>query len=107
MKLENGLALKSIMQVRHIKDFIQRVTTTQSTDPVTGDPVENTVVAQGSLAFHIFASNNLDTWVELKSLRGIPWKYYKFEYDFSNLVAVDRFAGSVIITQERRTDKLR
>jgi hypothetical protein len=87
MKLENALALKSIMQVKHIHDM------------------------QGSLTLRIFASNKLSQsdsdWVELFSLRGVPWKYYKFRYDFTGLKATDRFAGTMLITQERRIDKLR
>lgn len=83
MKLEDGLALKTIMQMQHIKQMT------------------------GSLTLRIFASNNLDNWVELHSLRGTPWKYYKFQYNFSNLIATDRFAGTVLVTQERRTNKLR
>ena len=83
MKLENGLALKSIMQIRNIRDM------------------------EGTMTLRIFASNNLTSWVELTSLRGVPLKYYRFMYGFTGLKATDRFAGSVIITQERRTDKLR
>jgi hypothetical protein len=83
MKLENALALKSIMQIRHVLQM------------------------QGAMSLHIFASNNLDNWAELHSLRGTPWKYYRFQYDFSNLKATDRFAGTMLITQERRTNKLR
>lgn len=83
MKLENAMALKSIMQVRHISDM------------------------EGMMTMRIFASNNLDNWIELHSLGGMPWKYYRFRYDFSNLKATDRFAGTLLITQERRTDKLR
>jgi hypothetical protein len=84
MKLENALALKSIMQVRHISQM------------------------DGSMTLRIFASNNLDNnWAELHSLRGTPWKYYKLRYDFTNLKATDRFAGTMLITQERRTNKLR
>lgn len=83
MKLENGLALKSIMQIRHILQM------------------------NGSLALRLYASNNLNAWAELNSLGGTPWKYFRFRYDFTNMKAVDRFAGSVIISHERRTDKLR
>lgn len=83
MKLENGLALKSIMQIRHILQM------------------------NGTLALRLYASNNLSNWAELHSLGGMPWKYYRFRYDFTNMKAVDRFAGSVIISHERRTDKLR
>lgn len=91
MKLENALALKSILQVRHIHTIKLSQTTT--------------------LTFKVYASNNLDrdqnTWVQLTSLRGRPWKYYKFVYEFTGLKATDRFAGTMLITQERRTDKLR
>jgi hypothetical protein len=83
MKLENALALKSIMQVKHIKDM------------------------HGTLEMRLFASNNLTNWVELTSLKGIPWKYYRFRFDFKNLIATDRFAGTMLATQERRTNKFR
>jgi hypothetical protein len=83
MKLENGLALKSIMQIKNIRYM------------------------EGSMTLRIFASNDLNHWVELRSLRGAPWKYYRFRYDLSDMKATDRFGGSVLITQERRTDKLR
>ncbi len=84
MKLENALALKSIMQMRNIKDM------------------------EGTLTVTIKAANDLaGQWTTLTSLRGRPWKYYKMKYDFANLKATDRFAGTVIITQERRTNKLR
>jgi hypothetical protein len=93
MKLENALALKSIMQVRHILQF---------TPYTVGNATQ-----KGTMTLRIFASNNLDNWVELHSLRGTPWKYYRFRFDFSNMKATDRFAGTMLITQERRTNKLR
>lgn len=83
IKLENALALKSIMQIRNIYEM------------------------EGSVKLRIFASNNFNNWVELHSLRGTPWKYYRFAYQFENMKATDRFAGAVLITQERRTNKLR
>lgn len=86
MKLENALALKSILQVRHVKQF--------------GG-------GQNELRLRIFASNNLESWCELHSLGGMPWKYYRFRYDFHNLIATDRFSGTMLITQERRTNKLK
>ena len=93
MKLENALALKSIMQIRNMGFF-----------SVSDDNGQDT---SATIQLQIFASNNLMDWVELTSLRGIPWLYYRFLYTFGNLFATDRFAGSVLITQERRTDKLR
>ena len=84
MKLENAQALKSIMQIRHVKQM------------------------QGTVSLQIFASNNLNgNWVELHSLRGTPWLYYKFILSFSNMPATDSYAGMVVVTQERRINKLR
>ena len=107
MKLENALALKSLMQIRHIKVFTPYTVEETSIDPETNQEVTTNVNAIGTMTLRIFASNNLDNWAELHSLRGTPWKYYRFRYDFSNLKATDRFAGSLIISQERRTNKLR
>mgnify|MGYP006988868531 CR=1 FL=1 len=83
MKLENGLALKSIMQIRNIGQM------------------------DGSLELHIYGSNDLEHWFEKDSLRGVPWKYYRFRYVFDGMSATDRFSGAVVVTQERRPDKLR
>lgn len=83
MKFENGLGMKSLMQVKNLRQM------------------------QGTLQLSVYASNDIEHWVQLSSLRGTPWKYFRFRFDFSNMKATDRFAGSVIITQERRTDKLR
>lgn len=85
MKLENALALKSIMHINHIHDMSYNAV----------------------LAMRIFASNNLKEWVELNSLRGVPWLYYRFRYDFGNMQATDRFSGTMLVTQERRTNKPR
>ena len=75
--------MKSIMQVRHIADM------------------------EGTMTLRVFASNNLTSWAELHSLRGMPWKYYRFRYDFTGLKATDRFAGTVVVTQDRRANKMR
>lgn len=83
MKFDNALALKSIRQIMTVKQM------------------------EGSMTYRLFASNDLQSWVELSSLRGMPWKYYKLRFDFSRLKATDRFGGAVIVTQERRTNKLR
>lgn len=85
LKLENALALKTIMDAKHIMRLSSGAT----------------------ISWKLMASNNMDVWAQLTSLRGKPWKYYKFEYNFSNLKAVDTFAGTVIVTEERRTNKLR
>jgi hypothetical protein len=101
MKLENALALKSIMQIKHICQFSPySVTDTSGETPVT-------TTQKGTLTFRLFASNDLEHWTELTSLKSVPWKYYRFRLDFSNLIATDRFAGTMLITQERRINKLR
>lgn len=83
MSLGSPYALKSIRQVRNI------------------------MAMQGSVTLRIYGSNDLTAWRELNNLRGTPWKYYRFRYDFTNLKATDRFVGAAVITQERRTNKLR
>ena len=83
LKLGDSLALKSIMRMKNIKDM------------------------SGTMSVSIEGSDDLNNWRTLMSLRTKPWKYYRFRYNFSGLLATDRFAGTVLITQERRTNKLR
>lgn len=104
LKLENALALKSILQVRHITAFHPYPVSVEGEGTVSVDSVDTT---RPSLTFKVYASNNLTSWVQLRSLRGTPWKYYRFVYTFTDLRADDHFAGSVLITQERRTNRLR
>lgn len=85
MKLEDGLSLKTIMDLKNIY----------------------TINAQGSITLSIYGSNNCENWMEVNSLTGVPWKYYRFKIVFSNMKATDRFSGTVLVTQERRTNKLR
>lgn len=97
MKLENGLSLKSILQMRHVTDFKDYKVTQEG----------QTTTAHGKLTLHIYASNNLREWVELKSLRGMPWKYYRLKYVLTGMKATDTFGGTVVVTQVRRNGKLR
>lgn len=83
MKFDNAMALKSIRQIKNVHYM------------------------EGQLTYRLFASNDLKNWRELNSLRGMPWKYYRLHFSFTGLKATDRFAGTVIVTQERRTNKLR
>ena len=85
IKLENGLALKSIIQMRQVKEF--------------GNGAQMMVSIEGS--------NDLRSWKRLTHLRGTPWKYYRMTLEFTDLKATDRYAGMVLISQERRTNKLR
>ena len=83
MKLENGLALKTIMDMKNIGTM------------------------EGTLVVTIYGSNDCQHWMEVPSLTGIPWKYHRFKIVFSDMKATDRFSGTLLVTQERRTNKLR
>lgn len=83
MKFNNALSLKSIRQIHNVSDMV------------------------GTMEFSLKASNDLKTWVTMNSLRGLPWKYYRLTLTFTGMKATDRFTGTVVVTQERRTNKLR
>lgn len=83
MKLENGFALKTIHEIVHTHQM------------------------QGTFVIRLYVSNTLKAWAEIHSLSGTPFKYYRIQYDFKNLLATDRFSGSVLVTEEKRTNKLR
>lgn len=83
MKFGDGMSLKSIMQLKNVYQM------------------------EGDVSLRIYASNDMNNWRELHSLRNSPWKYYKFRFDFGNMKATDRFAGTQLVFQERRTNKLR
>lgn len=86
VKFDSALTLKSIMRMRNIYELN----------------------ANGHLGVRIYARNDLNSaWRELTHLRGTPWKYYRLQYDFTGLKATDRFAGTVLVTQERYTNKPR
>lgn len=101
MKLENALALKTIIDMEHVCDLHKDVVA-----PVPGEDNQYTY-DEGRIALSIQVSNDLKNWQSLSSLRGTPWKYYRFTYELTNLLATDAFAGTVLLTEERRTDKLR
>ena len=85
MKFGNALTLKSIRQIKHLMDM----------------------KTSAQMSVTLWASNDCRQWVQLQSLRGKPWKFYRLKYSFSHLVATDRFIGTVFVTQESRNDKLR
>lgn len=85
MKLGGGMTLKSIMQMKQVKELN----------------------ADAQMTVSIEGSNDLRTWKRLTHLRGTPWKYYRMTLEFTDLKATDRYAGMVLISQERRTNKLR
>ena len=85
IKFGNAQLLKSLRQVLHVDD----------------------IHSGASVTLHVYVSNNLKDWSELKSLRGMGWKYFRFGLSFSGLSATDSYSGLLAITQGRRTDKLR
>lgn len=85
IKFGNAQLLKSLRQVLHVDD----------------------IHSGASVTLHVYVSNNLKDWGELKSLRGMGWKYFRFGLSFSGLSATDSYSGLLAITQGRRTDKLR
>lgn len=83
VKMGDAQSLKSLRQVLNVKDI------------------------SGRMGLHVYVSNNLRNWGELKSLKGMGWKYYRFGIEFAGLKATDSYSGLIAITQSRRTDKLR
>lgn len=112
LKLEDALALKTIIQVKHIHHLHALTTDTEAVNPVSGETEQ---VSTPNFSFAIEATNNLEAtndsgdtrWCPVTSLRSYPWKYYRFTYTFSNLLPTDTFSGTVLITDTRRTNKLR
>lgn len=84
LKLGSSIQLKTIHQIVHLFNS-----------------------SGGTLNLHVYASNDCRNWVELHSLHGKPWKYYRFSYTLSNISASDTFAGTVIDFAPRFTNKIR
>lgn len=84
LKLGSSIQLKTIHQIVHLFNS-----------------------ADGTLKLRVYASNDCRNWVELHSLHGKPWKYYRFSYTLSNISASDTFAGTVIDFTPRFTNKIR
>jgi hypothetical protein len=87
MKFGNILTLKSIRHIRHL--YVMN--------------------SNAEVSLTVTASNDGVNWTNpaLTSLRGKPWKLYKFRIVFNMMKATDRYAGTVVWTQERRTEKPR
>ena len=85
MKFGNALTLKSIREMKHLA----------------------MMGSQAEVQVRVYASNDCRQWVEVKSLRGKPWKYYRLRYYFSRILPTDRFIGTVFRVKETRDNKLR
>lgn len=84
MKFGNALTLKSMREIKHLKDL-----------------------REGEMHVTLWASNDGKQWVQLNSLRGKAWRYFRLRYAFTGMAATDRFIGTVFVTQERRQWRLR
>jgi hypothetical protein len=86
IKFGDGMVLKSVREMKLLRDMN----------------------ASATIAVKIEASNDLkNNWNDLKSLRGVPYKYFRLTFTFNHMKATDRFAGLAAIVQYRRTNKLR
>lgn len=85
MKFEQAMALKSLRDLKHIKD----------------------VSPEAEIDLTIYASNDCASWQQLPSLKGRGFKYFKFRYDLTNLKAADAFCGTVLYYTTRLTDRIR
>lgn len=85
MKFEQAMALKSLRDLKHIKD----------------------VSPEAEIVLTIYASNDCTSWQQLSSLKGRGFKYFKFRYDLTNLKAADAFCGTVLYYTTRLTDRIR
>lgn len=85
MKFEQAMALKSLRDLKHIKD----------------------VSPEAEIDLTIYASDDCASWQQLPSLKGRGFKYFKFRYDLTNLKAADAFCGTVLYYTTRETDRIR
>lgn len=85
MKFEQAMALKSLRDLKHIKDMN----------------------ADAEITLTILASNDCTSWQQLPSLKGRGFKYFKFKYEFENMKAADAFCGTVLYYTTRLTDRIR
>lgn len=97
IKFGNLLTLKSIRQMKHlyrVKAWKQGSWTGHQN-------------VKFSVALTLKGSNDGYQWAMVYSLRGKPWRYWRFELALGNMSAADRLAGTVVWTQERRAEKIR
>jgi hypothetical protein len=97
IKFGNLLTLKSIRQMKHL----YRVKAWKAGSWTGHQNVKF------SVTLTLKASNDGYQWATVHSLRGKPWRYWRFELALGNMSAADRLAGTVVWTQERRMEKIR
>lgn len=85
LKCGHALSLKTIMQVKNLWTKVS---------------------GASSVQYKIYGSNDNITYYQLKSRFGKPYKYYRMAL-FVNMLPKESISGTVLVIEERRTNKLR
>jgi hypothetical protein len=85
LKCGHALSLKTIMQVKNLWAKVS---------------------GASSVQYKIYGSNDNITYYQLKSRFGKPYKYYRMAL-FVNMLPKESISGTVLVIEERRTNKLR
>jgi hypothetical protein len=85
LKCGHALSLKTIMQVKNLWAKVS---------------------GASSVQYKIYGSNDNATYYQLKSRFGKPYKYYRMAL-FVNMLPKESISGTVLVIEERRTNKLR
>lgn len=85
LKCGHALSLKTIMQVKNLWAKVS---------------------GASSVQYKIYGSNDNITYYQLKSRFGKPYKYYRMAI-FVNMLPKESISGTVLVIEERRTNKLR
>lgn len=85
LKCGHALSLKTIMQVKNLWAKVS---------------------GASSVRYKIYGSNDNVTYYQLKSRFGKPYKYYRMAL-FVNMLPKESISGTVLVIEERRTNKLR
>lgn len=85
LKCGHALSLKTIMQVKNLWAKAS---------------------SSSSVQYKIYGSNDNITYYQLKSRFGKPYKYYRMAL-FVNMLPKESISGTVLVIEERRTNKLR
>lgn len=84
LKLDNAFVEKSVRQLMNVSEL-----------------------AGGSITLYMYGSQDCVSWHEIRSLRGHGWKFLELQYMIGGMKATDTFGGTIIVTQQRKTNKLR
>lgn len=83
LNFDEAIRLKSIRDIKHIQDCENKPEMT------------------------IYASNDCKTWNKINSIKGRGFKFFKFEYIFTNIGAMDSLAGTIVTYETRQENKVR